>query len=93
MTVPTSAAPIGPDPTGDKKRLADQISRFFMAFIATGNPNHAKQNQHVPAWPKYKTSSPENYYFHEGDSHVEADTWRKEPIHYLNYEVGHQLLV
>ncbi|KAG2188891.1 hypothetical protein INT44_004031 [Umbelopsis vinacea] len=88
---PNSGSPtIGPDPNGTKKLLADQISGFFMSFIATGDPNNAVLNQNVPAWPKYNLSQPTNYYFHESDTHIEADDWRKDAIHYLNYEVGHQ---
>lgn len=83
---------MGPDPTGAKKRLGDQISRFFMSFIATGDPNNAKQSQNYPSWPKYSIDNPQNYYFHESDSHAEADTWRKAGIEFINYGVGHQLL-
>jgi carboxylesterase type B len=83
---------MGPDPTGSKKSLGDLISRFFMAFIATGDPNNAKQNGTYPKWPKYSHKNPKNYYFHESDNHVEDDDWRKEAIDYLNYDAGHQLL-
>ncbi|KAH8556307.1 Alpha/Beta hydrolase protein [Umbelopsis sp. PMI_123] len=88
---PNSGSPtIGPDPNGTKKLLADQISGFFMSFIATGDPNNAKLKQSVPAWPKYNITQPTNYYFHESDTHIEADDWRKDAIHFTNYEVGHQ---
>lgn len=83
---------MGPDPNGDKKQLGDMISRFFMSFIATGDPNKAKQNGKVSKWPAYNIRKPQNYYFHAGGSHPEADTWRKENINFINYEVGHQFL-
>ncbi|KAI9286940.1 cholinesterase [Umbelopsis sp. AD052] len=88
----SSSFPMGPDPTGSKRRLGDLISRFFMAFIATGDPNNAKQNGTYPPWPKYSRENPMNYYFRENDIRIEIDDWRKEAISFLNYDVGHQLL-
>jgi hypothetical protein len=61
-----------------------------MSFIALGDPNKAKQDQEAPAWPKYDLETPQNYYFHENDCHIEADDWRAIAIDFTNYEVGHQ---
>ncbi|KAI8582003.1 hypothetical protein K450DRAFT_197391 [Umbelopsis ramanniana AG] len=88
----SGTAPMGPDPTGSKKSLAHLISRFFMSFIATGDPNNAKQNGTYPKWPKYSCKNPKNYYFREDDIRIEDDDWRKEAISFLNYGVDHQLL-
>ncbi|OZJ04896.1 hypothetical protein BZG36_02513 [Bifiguratus adelaidae] len=66
----SKAAPIGPDPTGEKKKLADQISRYFMSFIATGDPNKAEQEANYPAWPKRNSNSGRPMY----NNHEQVDT-------------------
>jgi hypothetical protein len=83
---------MGPDPTGSKKRLGDLMSRFFMSFIATGDPNNAKLNGSYAKWPVYNLNHPQNYYFSANGSQPEDDTFRKEAINYLSYAVGHQFL-
>lgn len=81
---------IGPDPDGSKMQLADLTSRFFMSFIATGDPNNANLDADHPYWPRYLEAQ-QNMYFKAQDTHVEDDTYRAEPIHFINYEVDSQL--
>ena len=85
------AATIGPDPSGNKTRLAELTSRYFMSFIATGNPNNAYLNFSVDPWPEYSRST-QNYYFSSEGSHAENDDFRAPAMNFINYGTGHQLL-
>ncbi|KAA8898990.1 hypothetical protein TRICI_006414 [Trichomonascus ciferrii] len=81
---------IGPDPDGSKMQLADLTSRFFMSFIATGDPNNAQVDTDHPYWPRYLESQ-QNMYFEAKNTHVEDDNYRATPIHFINYEVDNQI--
>ena len=48
----------------------------------------------MPAWPKYSLDEPKNMVLNAtAGPFVEADTWRKEGIAFMNtYEVARELL-
>lgn len=83
--------PLGPDPTGTKTRLMHLVSRFFMSFAATGDPNNAKIGFEHDKWPKHGENH-QNYYFSSNGSHLEADDFRKEPIDFINYNCSTQFV-
>uniref|UniRef100_A0A060T877 Carboxylic ester hydrolase n=1 Tax=Blastobotrys adeninivorans TaxID=409370 RepID=A0A060T877_BLAAD len=87
----TKTAPMGPDPDGSKKKLGDLMSRFFMSFIATGDPNNANYYQDYKPWPVYANNE-EVYYFHLDDSYPIADDFRKDPIDYIIDKVDMQYI-
>lgn len=83
----TDTAPMGPDADGSKKRLGDLTSRFWMSFVANGDPNKATMNSDFKRWPKYADSK-EVYYFHLDSSYPQADNYRQEAIDFINYGAG-----
>lgn len=88
----SASAPIGPDPTGAKKRLADMTSRRWMSFVGKGDPNQAVMNSsNTTVWPSY-TQIKQVFYLSPGASFPMDDTFREDGIHFLNYGIGHQLL-
>jgi len=66
--------------------LADFVSRTWVGFVHDADPNAWRSgNASVPAWPKYKLDKPEDFVFEVNrTSRVEADTWRKEGIDFIN---------
>ncbi len=69
-TVQTSAL------TGDlptRFALADKMSRAWLAFARTGNPNHAG----IPNWPQYSTDQRPTMMF-DNQCRVENDPYRAE---------------
>jgi para-nitrobenzyl esterase len=69
-TVQTSGL-TGDSPT--RFALADKMSRSWIAFARTGNPNH----QDVPNWPRYSTEQRPTMMF-DNQCRVENDPYRAE---------------
>lgn len=87
-----SMAAMGPDPDGTKKRLGDLTSRFWMNFIAKGDPNKGNIDQHFTHWPKFNHDN-KNYYFHLDGIEIQKDDFRVEAIEFINYGAGNDLLI
>ncbi|KAF3037715.1 hypothetical protein E8E11_003177 [Didymella keratinophila] len=66
--------------------LAEFASRTWVGFVHDADPNAWRRgNASVPAWPKYKLDEPEDFVFEVNrTSRLEADTWRKEGIDFVN---------
>ncbi|KAK9341933.1 Alpha/Beta hydrolase protein [Lipomyces starkeyi] len=87
------ASTIGPDTSGNKTRLAEMTSRYFMSFMATGDPNNAHLDfKGGPYWAKYTKSSKRNLYLSSGGSYLQDDDYRESGIRFINHGVGHQFL-
>ena len=69
-TVQTSAL-TGDSPT--RFALADKMSRAWLAFARTGNPNH----EGIPNWPPYSTDQRATMMF-DNQCRVENDPYRAE---------------
>ncbi|KAK7914167.1 hypothetical protein PG985_011870 [Apiospora marii] len=83
--------PVAVDPFGGKPeayfRLADLMSRMWVSFVTTLDPNHhATAGSEGLAWPEYKSEGAQNLVF---DANVttlayeQADDYRKEQFEYL----------
>ena len=66
--------------------LAEFVSRTWVSFVHDLDPNAWRMgNKSVPEWPKYRLDEPEDFVFEVNrTSRVEADTWRKEGIDFIN---------
>lgn len=80
--------------------LSQRIGRAYVGFVATGDPNGAGKGDkdvkkvgngtsdgewpQFPTWPKYRIREPTNMVMNSNGSWVEADTFRKEGIAYIN---------
>jgi para-nitrobenzyl esterase len=71
-TVQTSGL-TGDSPT--RFALADKMSRSWIAFARTGNPNH----EDVPEWPPYSTEQRPTMIF-DNRCRVENDPYRAERL-------------
>ncbi|KUI56254.1 Lipase 4 [Cytospora mali] len=93
---------LGPSPTyDDDLRIARSVGVAYVSFVHNLDPNppsswdvDSKVDRiPLPKWPRYKIHSPQNMVFNVTGPWVEADTWRKEGIAYLNtYDVARELL-
>ncbi|KLU81104.1 lipase 2 [Magnaporthiopsis poae ATCC 64411] len=67
-------------------RLADLMSRMWVSFVVSMDPNNAGIK--LPAqWPPYSLDKPQNYVFDVNGTdiaHVENDLWRAEGIDYIS---------
>lgn len=66
--------------------LADFISKTWVSFVHDLDPNGWRgRNTTVAHWPKYRVEDPRDFVFEVNrTSGVEADTWRKEGIDFIN---------
>ena len=66
--------------------LAGFISRTWVSFVHDTDPNSWRgRNASVAQWPRYILDKPENFVFEVNKtSGVEADTWRKAGIDFIN---------
>ncbi|KAK0644976.1 Cholinesterase [Lasiodiplodia hormozganensis] len=84
---------LGPYP--EYKELSLGIGRAYANFVATGDPNGDANGTAdgdvatLPYWPKYDLADPVNIVLNANGSFLEADTWRKEGIAFIN---THQVL-
>ncbi|KUI64915.1 Lipase 4 [Cytospora mali] len=93
---------LGPSPTyDDDLRIARSVGVAYVSFVHNLDPNPPSSwdvdskvdRMPLPKWPKYNVHSPKNMVFNVTGPWVEADTWRKEGIAYLNtYDVSRELL-
>lgn len=94
---------LGPSPERDDDlRLARSIGAAYVSFAYQLDPNApaawgdvgmAVDALAMPAWPAYRLEAPGNMVLNATGPWVEADTWRKEGIAYMNsYEVARELL-
>ncbi|KAF2192475.1 lipase [Zopfia rhizophila CBS 207.26] len=74
------------------KDLSNDIGRAYVNFVVTGDPNGRNNSTSgLPNWPKYALDSPKNMVLNSNSSFVEADTWRKEGIAFIN-SISRELL-
>jgi carboxylesterase type B len=75
------------------KDLSSNIGRAYVNFVVFGDPNGEKNSSKggLPNWPKYALGSPTNMVLNSNESFVEADTWRKEGIAFIN-SISRELL-
>lgn len=67
------------------KRLSEEIGRAYVSFVNYHDPNLGRGlGSSLPAWPKYDLKVPVNMVLKANESFVEADTWRKEGIRFIN---------
>lgn len=67
------------------KDLSIGIGRAYVNFVREGDPNGGKaESGGLPNWPKYSLAEPTNMVLNSNGSFVEADTWRKEGIAFIN---------
>lgn len=94
---------LGPSPARDDDlRLARAVAVAYVGFVHNLDPNPAGGWDApvsgvgavaLPPWPRYSLDEPTNMVLNASGPWVEADTWRKEGIAYLNtYEVARELL-
>jgi carboxylesterase type B len=94
---------LGPSPQyDDKLRLARAVGMSYIRFVNSLDPNpdsksHAAglstTSTPLPSWPRYDLKRPQNLVFNATKAFVEADTFRKEGIAFMNtYEVSRELL-
>lgn len=67
-------------------QLADFISKTWVSFVHDLDPNNwTGRNASIAQWPEYSLDQPEDFVFEvNSTSGVEADTWRKEGIDFIN---------
>lgn len=73
------------------KDLSTSIGRAYVNFVVSGDPNGNSSAQGLPIWPMYALDSPMNMVLNSNGSFVEADTWRKEGIAFIN-SISRELL-
>ena len=87
------------------KDLATSIGRAYASFVSFHQPNgpsvgaggyggasgKATNFTGLPTWPKYSLSRPTNMVLNANGSFVEADTWRREGIAFIN-SISRELL-
>lgn len=93
---------LGPSPAyDDDLRIARSVAVAYVSFVYNLDPNPPGQwdvdgkvdRLLLPEWPAYSLDSPTNMVLNATGPWVEADTWRKEGIAYLNtYDVARELL-
>jgi carboxylesterase type B len=64
------------------KDLSTEIGKAYVNFVYGQNPNG--EGVGLPQWPKYDLGNPTNMVLNSNGSFVEADTWRKEGIAFIN---------
>lgn len=66
--------------------LAGFISKSWVSFVHDLDPNSWRRgNASVPLWPSYRLEKPEDFVLEVNKtSGVEADTWRREGIEFIN---------
>ena len=64
--------------------LSHNIGRAYISFVNDHNPNTSRGNSTLPYWPKYDLKKPTNMVLNSNKTYVEADTWRKEGIDFIN---------
>jgi carboxylesterase type B len=66
--------------------LATFMSSTWVSFVHDLDPNGWKgRSRDVEKWPKYSVAKPRDFVFEANcSSRVEADTWRKEGIDFIN---------
>lgn len=72
------------------KDLSTDIGRAYVNFVARGNPN-SNSSGGLTNWPKYSLDAPKNMVLNSNGSFVEADSWRKEGIAFIN-SISRELL-
>lgn len=95
---------LGPSPERDADlRLARAVAVAYVGFVYNLDPNPPEGWEALeesvgalallPRWPRYGLDEPVNMVLNASGPWVEADTWRREGIAYLNtYEVARELL-
>lgn len=93
---------LGPSPAYDNDlRIARSIAIAYISFVHNLDPNPPTEWNvldkvdalSLPEWPKYSLESPTNMVLNVTGPWVEADTWRKEGIAYINtFDVARELL-
>lgn len=93
---------LGPSPEyDDDLRIARSVAVAYISFVYNLDPNPPSRwdvdekvdRLRLPVWPRYSLDRPTNMVFNVTGPWVEADTWRKEGIAYLNtYDVARELL-
>lgn len=93
---------LGPSPARDGDlRTARSVAVAYVSFAYHLDPNPPGRwgvdervgRWRLPVWPRYSLDRPVNMVLNVTGPWVEADTWRKEGIAYLNtYEVARELL-
>lgn len=82
---------LGPVPAFESyKTLSNSIGAAYISFVNNGDPNQGGKSG-LPYWPAYKIGSPQNIVLNSNKTYVEADTFRKEAIDYIN-TIGRELL-
>ncbi|KAI1495428.1 Alpha/Beta hydrolase protein [Biscogniauxia marginata] len=78
------------DPFANKpetfKELADMMSKMWVSFIHSGNPNLRDDSRQCATWPQYTPDNPNNFVFDVNVtnlSYVDTDDYRKPGISYL----------
>jgi carboxylesterase type B len=66
------------------KDLSTDIGKAYVNFVTTGDPNGRNASSRFPRWPQYVLDAPRNLVMNSNGSYVEADTWRKEGIAFIN---------
>lgn len=94
---------LGPRPAyEDERRIARAIAVAYVSFVRTLDPNppaawaapdRVPDALPLPLWPRYSLEAPTNMVLNASGPWVEADTWRKEGIAYMNtYDIARELL-
>lgn len=92
---------LGPSPKYDAQaHLSRAVGMSYINFVNNLDPNPTTKKcgrgmnaTALPSWPKYELSKPQNMVLNASGPFVEADTFRKEGIAFLNtFEVARELL-
>lgn len=77
---------LGPSPEYDShRRLSRAVGEAYIRFVNHLDPNPSDgQNGLLPHWPEYSLQEPTNMVLNASRSYVEADTFRKEGIAFMN---------
>lgn len=88
--------------TAEALRLARAVAVAYVSFVRTLDPNppaawaapeKVPEALPLPPWPRYSLEAPTNMVLNASGPWVEADTWRREGIAYMNtYDVARELL-
>lgn len=67
------------------KQLSQDIGRAYVSFVNDHDPNiETGLGSTLPLWPKYDLKVPMNMVLNANATFVEADTWRREGIAFIN---------